>query len=302
MRAEEWVNAFDYGYAAPSVDDRFAITSDLFEHPLDNGRYMARVAFKAPEVLTDAPLNVTLVLDASGSMSSGNRVAIAREAAEAIRRSLDRDDRISVVHFTTYVLDNLTVENAAPDDRAVSDSIAWLEPHDSTNVQAGLDLGVRLADAMRRERPEALNYIVLMSDGVANVDATDPFAILEATSASAGANPLRLITVGVGIENYNDHLLEQLAQHGNGWYRYLFDEEQARSTFPTRQLARARLTGRRSDACPGGVGPRCGESMAHRRLREPRYVSRVIHAGQAGVRRGVLGSGHYRLLRTGTAR
>ena len=231
VRAEEWVNAFDYGYAAPSVDDRFAITSDLFEHPLDNGRFMARVAFKAPEVVTDAPLNVTLVLDASGSMSSGNRVAIAREAAEAIRRSLDRDDRISVVHFTTYVLDGLTVENAAPDDRAVADSIAWLEPHDSTNVQAGLDLGVRLADGMRRERPEALNYIVLMSDGVANVDATDPFAILEATSAPDGANPLRLITVGVGIENYNDHLLEQLAQHGNGWYRYLFDEEQARSTF-----------------------------------------------------------------------
>ena len=231
VRAEEWVNAFDYGYAAPAVDDRFAITSDLFEHPLDDGRYMARVAFKAPEVVTDAPLNVTLVLDASGSMSSGNRVAIAREAAEAIRRSLDRDDRISVVHFTTYVLDGLTVENAAPDDRAVADSIARLNPHDSTNVQAGLDLGVRLADAMRRERPDALNYIVLMSDGVANVDATDPFAILEATSAPDGANPLRLITVGVGIENFNDQLLEQLAQHGNGWYRYLFDEEQARSTF-----------------------------------------------------------------------
>ena len=231
VRAEEWVNAFDYGYAAPSADDRFAITSDLFEHPLDNGRYMARVAFKAPEVVTDAPLNVTLVLDASGSMSSGNRVGIAREAAEAIRRSLDRDDRISVVHFTTDVIYELSVENAAPDDRAVADSIAWLAPHDSTNVQAGLDLGVRLADRMRRERPEALNYIVLMSDGVANVDATDPFAILEATSAPAGANPLRLITVGVGIENFNDHLLEQLAQHGNGWYRYLFSEDQARSTF-----------------------------------------------------------------------
>ena len=231
VRAEEWVNAFDYGYAAPAVDDRFAITSDLFEHPLDNGRYMARVAFKAPEVITDGPLNVTLVLDASGSMSSGNRVAIAREAADAIRRSLDRDDRISVVHFTTYVLDELTVENAAPDDRAVADSIAWLAPHDSTNVQAGLDLGVRLADKMRRERPDALNYVVLMSDGVANVDATDPFAILEATSAPDGANPLRLITVGVGIENYNDQLLEQLAQHGNGWYRYLFSEDQARSTF-----------------------------------------------------------------------
>ena len=231
VRAEEWVNAFDYGYAAPTASDRFAITSDLIAHPLDSGRYMARVAFKAPEVVVDGPLNVTLVLDASGSMREGNRVAIAREAAEAIRRSLDADDRISVVHFTTDVLHQFTVKYASPDDRAVTDSIARLMPHNSTNVQAGLDLGVQLADEMRRERPEALNYVILMSDGVANVDATDPFAILESTSAPDGANPLRLVTIGVGIENYNDHLLEQLAQHGNGWYRYLFDEEQARATF-----------------------------------------------------------------------
>ncbi len=231
VRAEEWVNAFDYGYEPPSVDDRFAIMSDVFEHPLDGSRHMARVAFKAPEVVNDGPLNVTLVLDASGSMANGNRVAIAREAAEAIRRSMDRDDRVSVVHFTTFVIDNLTVRNASPDDRAVTDSIAQLAPHGSTNVQAGLDLGVQLADRMRWERPDALNYVILMSDGVANVDATDPFAILAATSAPDGANPLRLITIGVGIENYNDTLLEQLAQHGNGWYRYLFSEEQARQTF-----------------------------------------------------------------------
>ncbi len=231
VRAEEWVNAFDYGYAAPSASDRFAITSDLIAHPLDSSRHMARVAFKAPRVVRDGPLNVTLVLDASGSMRKGNRVAIAREAAEAIRRSLDADDRIAVVHFTTDVLDYLTVEHASPDDRAVADSIARLAPNAGTNVQAGLNLGVRLADSMRRARPEALNYVILMSDGVANVDATDPFTILEAASAPDGANPLRLITVGVGIQNYNDHLLEQLAQHGNGWYRYLFNEEQARSTF-----------------------------------------------------------------------
>ena len=231
VRAEEWVNAFDYGYAAPRTGDRFAITSDLFAHPLDNGKYMARVAFQAPDVVTTAPLNVTLVLDASGSMREGNRVAIARAAAEAIRQSLDRDDRMAVVHFTTNVLDHLTVEAAAPDDRAVADSIAQLAPHNSTNVQAGLNLGVQLADRLRRERPDALNYVILMSDGVANVDATDPFAILEATAAPSGSNPLRLITVGVGIANYNDLLLEQLAQHGNGWYRYLFDVAQARATF-----------------------------------------------------------------------
>ena len=84
---------------------------------------------------------------------------------------------------------------------------------------------------MRRERPDAYNYIILMSDGVANVDATDPFAILNRVGDRDDRNPLRLITVGVGIENYNDYLLEQLAQYGNGWYRYLSTPDEARSTF-----------------------------------------------------------------------
>ena len=231
VRAEEWINAFDYGYAQPRDDRSFAITSDVVRHPLDDEQHLARIAFQAPELDDDTPLNVTLVLDASGSMGSGNRVAIAREAAETIRQSLNPRDRIAVVHFTTDVIDAYTVEHSAPDDSAVVQSIGRLAPHDSTNVQAGLNLGVQLADAARRERPDAFNYVILMSDGVANVDATDPFAILESASDTDTSNPLRLITIGVGIENYNDTLLEQLAQHGNGWYRYLDDTTQARETF-----------------------------------------------------------------------
>ena len=231
VRAEEWINAFDHGYELPAHRDSFAITTDVLAHPLDIRMHLVRLGFQAPDLQDDTPLNVTLVLDASGSMSDGNRVAIAREAAESIRRSLRSRDRIGVVHFTTDVIEHLTVEHAAPDDRDVKRSIDRLVPHNSTNVQAGLDLGVKLADRARRDRPDAYNYIILMSDGVANVDATDPFAILESAYDADSGNPLRLITIGVGISNYNDHLLEQLAQHGNGWYRYLSDVDQARSTF-----------------------------------------------------------------------
>ena len=231
VRAEEWINALDYGYEPPPDDWGFAITSDVAGHPLDSRKHLARIAFQAPPVADDTPLNVTFVLDASGSMADGDRVAIARAAAEAIRRSLRAQDRIAVVHFTTDVIDHLTVEHTHPEDPSVEWSIGSLTPNNSTNVQAGLDLGVRLADRVRRERPEAYNYIVLMSDGVANVDATSPFGILESAYDSDSGNPLRLITVGVGIENYNDYLLEQLAQHGNGWYRYLSNVDQARATF-----------------------------------------------------------------------
>ena len=231
VRAEEWINAFNYRYEQPEHRDSFAISTNVIRHPLGGDRHLARIAFQAPEIWDDKPLNVTLVLDASGSMADGNRVDIAREAAESIRRSLRDEDRIAVVHFTDVVIHNLTVEHDSPDAKSVKRSINKLEPHGSTNVQAGLNLGVQLAHEVRRERPDALNYIVLMSDGVANVDATDPFAILESATDKDSGNPLRLITIGVGINNYNDYLLEQLAQHGNGWYRYLSDTHEARATF-----------------------------------------------------------------------
>lgn len=231
VRAEEWINAFDYRYPRPLRDDSFAIASAVMRHPLMPLKRLARISFQAPELADDSPLNVTLVLDASGSMREGDRVAIARQAAYSILGSLRPVDRIAVVQFTTEVIRHLTVPHTAPDDRALQESIDSLRPLEWTNVQAGIDLGVSLADQARRERPEAHNYVILMSDGVANVDATDPYAILESSGDIDSDNPIRLISIGVGIENFNDHLLEQLAQHGNGWYRYLSDPDQARITF-----------------------------------------------------------------------
>ena len=141
-----------------------------------------------------------------------------------------------------------------------------LRPGGSTNVQAGLDEGVWLADQARWQNPNSYNYIILMSDGVANVDATDPFSILETAGDYDDSNPLRLITIGVGIENFNDYLLEQLAQHGNGWYRYLSDVDQATSNLRPRKLARTIHTLRRRHPRPGHLGPRRRQLVAHRRL------------------------------------
>jgi Ca-activated chloride channel family protein len=232
VRAEEWINSFNYNYTLPTRNDEFAIYTDVYRHPLDSRKHMARVSFQAPDLRDDSRLlNVTLVLDASGSMGDGNRIAIARAAADAIRESLRDQDRIAVVQFTDTVIDRLTVEHTRPDGRDVRRSIDRLQPNSATNVQAGLDLGVELADEARRRRPEAYNYVILMSDGVANVDATNPFAILESAGDHRRLNPIRLVTIGVGIANYNDYLLEQLAQHGNGWYRYLDDVLQAQQTF-----------------------------------------------------------------------
>ena len=138
VRAEEWVNAFNYDYVFPLREDSFAITSDVVPHPLDSELHLARISFQAAELINDdTPVNVTLVLDASGSMRNGNRVAIAREAAESIRRSLRAQDRIAVVHFTTDVIRQYTVEHTVPDDSNVSWSIDRLRPSGSHQRAGG---------------------------------------------------------------------------------------------------------------------------------------------------------------------
>lgn len=232
VRAEEWINAFDYGYAPPQDPSRFAIASALTNHPLDPEKALARLSFQAPELpeSTDR-LNVTLVIDASGSMAEGSRIEIARAAAHALRFSLRGTDHLAIVQFDSQVLHENTVDYTYPSSLDLESSIDGLEPGGSTNVQAGLNKAVQLAAEARADRPDALNYIILMSDGVANVDATNPYAILDQAELAKPGNPLRLITIGVGIANYNDYLLEQLAQHGNGWYRYLDSPQAAEELF-----------------------------------------------------------------------
>ena len=279
VRAEEWINAFNYQYAPPADAWGFAITSDLVAHPLDEGKHLARLGFQAAAVPDDRPLNVTLVLDASGSMGDGNRVDIARAAAEAIRQSLRPQDRVAVVHFTTDVLHHLTVEHQAPGDFSVESSIAQLAPHGSTNVQAGLNLGVQLANQARLERPEANNYVILMSDGVANVDATNPFAILESAYDRDASNPLRLITDRRGHQQ-----LQRRVAGAAGAARQRLVPLSQRPSPGSGDLQPGELAGAVDalcgpDAGPGDVGPGCGQDVADRRLREPGDVRRELRGG-----------------------
>ena len=119
---------------------------------------------------------MTLLLDTSGSMGSTGRLRVLETAARAILNNLRPGDRIAAVKFDSRV--NAVYPHESPDYARSNPDFLDVWGRGGTNVQEGLDEALWLADRARDENPDAVNYIFLLSDGVANVDATNPFAIL----------------------------------------------------------------------------------------------------------------------------
>ncbi len=229
VRVEEYVNYFDGGYPAPE-DSTFAIYADGSPTPYwDTDNDILRIGIKAREVTERQrqDLNLTIVVDVSGSMRDQGKLDIVRDSLRILVDKLDRLDTISIVAYDSeawVVLDPVD----ADDERALLDAIAELRPGGSTNAEAGLTLGYELADEAYDR--DAINRVMLISDGVANVGSTGPGSILE-TIGDRTRRGIQLVTVGVGISTYNDVLLEQLADQGDGWYAYIDTVDEAERLF-----------------------------------------------------------------------
>src|SRR5262249_24103704 len=112
--------------------------------------------------------------------------------------------------------------------RRILAAIDQLHPEGSTNTEEGLRDGYAMA--RRHYRRGAINRIVLCSDGVANVGRTGPESILAAVRTDAD-HGISLSTVGFGMGNYNDVLMEQLADRGDGNHYYVDELGEARRVF-----------------------------------------------------------------------
>jgi Ca-activated chloride channel family protein len=229
VRVEEWVNAFDQAYPAPD-DDTFAVFVDGGPSPfIDDSELLLRIGIKARESSERARPHaaLTFVIDTSGSMGRESRLELVKDALRKLVLNLGSGDSIAVVTFgqdARVVLE----PTSATDEEDILDAIARLQPGGSTNLEAGLRLGYELArEAFAGER---INRIVLASDGVANVGLTDAEGILRRISDDAAAG-IDLVAIGVGMGNYNDALLEQLADRGDGFYAYVDSLDEARQLF-----------------------------------------------------------------------
>jgi Ca-activated chloride channel family protein len=235
VRVEEFVNAFDQAYAAPE-DGTFAITADGGPSPfLADGEVLLRVGIKAKVVARaerpDAAL--TFVIDTSGSMAREDRLELAKASLRFLVQRLRPRDTVAIVEFGTEARVILDPTRASDASRILG-AIDELEPSGSTNAEAGLRLGYQLAAETLNEA--GINRVILASDGVANMGAVDPQQILARIRPDEEAG-VQLVTVGFGMGNYNDVLMEQLADKGDGFYAYVNTLDDAKTLFGTRLVS-----------------------------------------------------------------
>ena len=231
VRVEEFVNYFQQDYTQPRWADGLAVTVDGSTTPFLSSPFdrIIRVGIQSAELPEELRRHaaLTFVIDTSGSMEEGRRLELVKESLRMLVDELQPTDTVAVVAYNdeAYVILGPT---AIEDRDSILDAIDSLRAGGSTNAEAGLALGYRLAADAYREG--AINRVVLASDGVANVGTTDPEGILRliADDASRGIN---LVTVGVGMGNYNDVLMEQLADQGDGFYAYVDDLDEAHRIF-----------------------------------------------------------------------
>jgi Ca-activated chloride channel family protein len=229
VRVEEYVNYFDLDYPAPE-NAAFAIYADGGPTPFfDRDTELLRIGIKARDVAERRrqDINLTFVIDTSGSMDSDDKIDTVKEAMLVLVDELDRFDTVAIVDYdrdATVALE----PTPADDTRVIERAIRRLDAGGSTNAEAGLTLGYDLAEEMFDR--DVVNRVVLISDGVANVGETGPEGILDRIGDRARTG-IDLVTIGVGIETYNDVLLEQLADQGDGWYAYVDGRAEAERLF-----------------------------------------------------------------------
>lgn len=229
VRVEEFVNAFDQGYASPP-NAAFAVYADGAPSPFHNdGTTFLRIGVQGYEVDEEERPSaaLTFVIDVSGSMDREDRLELVKQSLQLLVERMRADDTVAIVVYGSNARIVLYPTNGS-DRYTILDAIYSLQPEGSTNLEAGLNLGYEMANLAYK--PGGINRVIIASDGVANVGNTSPQALANQIRSYADSG-IQLTTIGFGMGNYNDVLMEQLADNGDGAYAYVDTMDEAERLF-----------------------------------------------------------------------
>lgn len=226
VRLEEMVNYFPYHYALPTDGSLFGVTTEVAPTPWNPHTQLLRIGIKASDraVAQLAPANLVFLVDVSGSMDRREGLPLVQSTLKLLVDQLREQDRVSLV---VYAGDSRVVlkPTSGRDKAAIRNAIDQLTAGGATAGASGIELAYQMA----REGfiDNGINRILLATDGDFNVGVSD-FDSLKQMAAQQRKSGVSLTTLGFGVDNYNEHLMEQLADAGDGNYAYIDTLREAR--------------------------------------------------------------------------
>ncbi|HWK73577.1 MAG TPA: VWA domain-containing protein [Povalibacter sp.] len=227
VRVEEMVNYFDYQYAPPTNRETpFRVATELTQAPWNQDALLLKIGIKGFEMAASErpPVNLVFLIDVSGSMQSPDKLPLLKNAFRLLADQLTARDRVSMVVYAGS--SGVVLEPTAGDQRhKIREAIDRLEAGGSTNGAEGIERAYQLAKVAHIAK--GINRVVLATDGDFNVGVVSFEALVDMAERQR-ASGVALTTLGFGTGNYNDKLLERLADAGDGNYAYVDSLSEAR--------------------------------------------------------------------------
>ncbi len=228
VRTEEMVNYFDYDYATPSDKARpFQPTVAVYPTPWNAGTRLLHIGIKAydlPATAERPPVNLVLLLDVSGSMSNDDRLPLAKRAFAMMVGQLRPTDTVAIVTYAGSSGVALPPTRVADKARILS-TLDSLSAGGSTAGAEGLATAYDLAK--ENYNREGVNRIILATDGDFNVGVSAPGGLAEYVARQRSSGVF-LSVLGFGMGNYQDTMMQAIAQNGNGVAAYIDSLSEAR--------------------------------------------------------------------------
>lgn len=227
VRAEEFINYFDYNYAPPkSADPPFATSVQVYPTPWNKDTLLMHIGIKGYEVKPEKrpASNLVFLLDVSGSMDEANKLPLVKQSIRLLVNQLTADDTVAMV---VYAGAAGTVLEPTPGDQKAK-ILAALDRLSAGGSTAGGE-GIRQAYELAKLNytKDKVNRILLATDGDFNVGIDDPDRLEDFVSHERDSG-VYLTVLGFGRDNYNDLMMQKLAQAGNGNAAYIDTLNEAR--------------------------------------------------------------------------
>ncbi len=227
VRAEELINYFNYNYPTPHKGEQpFSVTTEISRTPWNKQSHLVHIGIKGKAIENNQrpAANLVFLIDVSGSMSSSDKLPLLKSAFRLLVKQLDAKDRVSMVVYAGA--SGVVLEPTPGNEQGkILAALDQLSAGGSTHGSAGINLAYAMAEQGRIK--DGINRVILATDGDFNVGTVDHEQLIDLIEQKR-ANGISLTTLGFGQGNYNDQLMEQLADKGNGNYAYIDTINEAR--------------------------------------------------------------------------